>query len=188
MTTDILVKVAPERLNGHWRANVEVSSMMRCEAINAPSTRLDLRLHRREAYSKPKNHEFVFPCVDRERERERETNTLETSQAGSMVPLRLADCYSLRPRIISIYYPTLRVLAALAVPIASGPDFFLLFHYPFNRAPSPTRRKEETSVIYEDASITTAPCDMRVVLYRSSFDTLLSWLPSIQSLAKKRSF
>lgn len=150
--------------------------MMRCEAINAPSTRLDLRLHRREGHSKPKNHEFVFPCVERERER-------EIRQAGPMVPLRLADSYSLRPRIISIYYPTLRVSAV----IASGPDFFLLFHYPFNRAPSPTRRKEETPVIYEDASITTAaPRDMRVVFYRSSFDA--SRLLSIQSLAKKRSF
>ena len=70
-----------------------------------------------------------FPLC-RKRERERETNTLETSQVGPMIPLRLADSYSLRPRIISIYYPTLRVSAALAVPIASGPDFFLLFHYP----------------------------------------------------------
>lgn len=51
------------------------------------------------------------------------------SQAGP-IPLRLADGYSLRPRIISIYYPTPCPGGPLG-PTTSGPSFFLLFH-PFS--------------------------------------------------------
>ena len=70
-----------------------------------------------------------------------------------------------------------RVPAALLVPLHLGPpfsSFFIRFR---------TRRKGETPVIYEDASITTAPRDTSCwMLYRPPFDASLSRL-SLQSRA-----
>ena len=103
---DIVVKVALGRLNRNRRGNVEVSNVMRCEAINAPSTRLDLRLHRREVYSEPELRNR-FPLW---RESELAQHVRQPSRTDSTSPGR---------RLFS-----------------SAENYFNLLSYPVSRRPS----------------------------------------------------
>ena len=115
-----------------------------------------------------------FPlCRKREREKERERER-ERDQHTRDQPGRTNDPTSPGRQLFSSaenYFNLLSYPPCLGGP--RGPHciwsrLFPPFSLPFNRASSPTRRKEETLVIYENASITTAPRDIRVVLYHFS--------------------
>ena len=67
---------------------------MRCEAINAPSTRLDLRLHRHEAYSRRATGSFSSSDAPARR-----------LLARHRFHLAWPKAILFWPRIISIYYP-----------------------------------------------------------------------------------
>lgn len=69
------------------------ANVMRCEAINAPSTRLDLRLHRHGAYSAASIARLS-------------SRVFKALLPARPIPLRTARRLFSSLRIISIYFPT----------------------------------------------------------------------------------
>lgn len=88
---------------GAFQANV-----MRCEAINAPSTRLDLRLHRHGAYSAASNARLS-------------SRVFKALLPARPIPLRTARRLFSSLRIISIYFPTPRPLHPRSTVLPSHP-------------------------------------------------------------------
>lgn len=124
-------------------SNVEVSSVMRCEAINAPSTRLDLRLRRHEGRSKPGSFPFV-------------AGPTHVRLPTRPIPLRLAVGYSLPRELFQFTIPP-RALDSVPGPLQRAlprrrcaPSFFLLFHgrWSFSDTSKPASRDLWRRVYY----------------------------------------
>jgi len=97
--------------NSAGAGNAFQANVMRCEAINAPSTRLDLRLHRHGAYSAAR------PLLASPHAR------LKHSCQARPIPLRTARRLFSSLRIISIYFPTPRPLLPRSIVPPAPPSF-----------------------------------------------------------------